>query len=251
MMKTWWGALVGVLVVVGCGPSSFSSRDEAERSPYCLKARKAVEQRDFERAVELYQKALVVNPELADAHMELGLLYEDKRKDPIAAIYHYRRYVELRPHSSKTQVVQDFIERAKVTLLTSLPQSAMLDADVNARMQEEKTNLAQENAMLRARVTELEAALEEGAAAEILRADARAAASPAAVEAPVTPVVALNPSEPTAAGRTHLVQKGDTLYSLAQRYYGNRSEWQRIFQANRHALASKDQLKIGQQLLIP
>ena len=61
--------------------------------------------------------------------------------------------------------------------------------------------------------------------------------------------------EPSSAdssrARTHLVQKGDTLQSLALRYYGTRSAWEKIYQANRSGLPSKDQLKVGQQLLIP
>jgi nucleoid-associated protein YgaU len=47
------------------------------------------------------------------------------------------------------------------------------------------------------------------------------------------------------------VQKGDTLQSLALRFYGTRSGWEKIYEANRSCLASKDQLKIGQPLTIP
>jgi nucleoid-associated protein YgaU len=51
--------------------------------------------------------------------------------------------------------------------------------------------------------------------------------------------------------RVHVVQRGDTLQSLALRFYGTRSAWEKIYQANRNGLPSKDQLKIGQQLVIP
>jgi nucleoid-associated protein YgaU len=51
--------------------------------------------------------------------------------------------------------------------------------------------------------------------------------------------------------RVHVVQKGDTLYSLALRYYGTRAGWEKIYQANRSGLPSRDQLKVGQQLVIP
>jgi nucleoid-associated protein YgaU len=80
---------------------------------------------------------------------------------------------------------------------------------------------------------------------------------------PVTPTVAIDgplpgstinssgtPAEISKA-RTHTVQKGDTLQSLSLKYYGTRSSWDKIYQVNRNVLASKDQLKIGQQLLIP
>jgi len=55
----------------------------------------------------------------------------------------------------------------------------------------------------------------------------------------------------TSKSRTHVVQKGDTLQSLAFKYYGTRSAWDKIYQANRDVLPSKDQLRIGQQLNLP
>ena len=57
---------------------------------------------------------------------------------------------------------------------------------------------------------------------------------------------------PPPAGRHHTVARGDTLFSLAQKYYGNRSKWRDIFAANRGVLASENSpLKIGMDLKIP
>ncbi len=257
-----WGTLAGVwmgllIVTGGCGPSGLTWGGDTEANACCLKAKQAEEERDFDTALELYKKALLLNPQLADAHLEIGLLYEGKKKDQIAAIYHYRKYLELAPYSSKRQMVKDFIERAKVSLLTSLPQAAMLDGDSAARLETDNTNLAQENARLHARVAELEKMLEQRTTQDILQSDNRPAPQPvgpvASVPATPAPVLASNAPAPapSSTGRTHQVQKGDTLYSLAQRYYGNRADWQKIYEANRQVLASKNQLKVGQQLVIP
>ena len=64
------------------------------------------------------------------------------------------------------------------------------------------------------------------------------------------------PTEPRSergkADRSHTVVKGDTLYSLAQKYYGNRSKWHAILEANRDALpTASTPLKIGMELRIP
>jgi nucleoid-associated protein YgaU len=60
------------------------------------------------------------------------------------------------------------------------------------------------------------------------------------------------PTKPTAAGgRRHVVTKGDTLFSLAQRYYGNRSRWRDIYNANRDQLPSENALRMGMELRIP
>jgi nucleoid-associated protein YgaU len=67
---------------------------------------------------------------------------------------------------------------------------------------------------------------------------------------PVTLPVTDAPAE-SARARMHVVQRGDTLYSLALRYYGTRAGWERIYQANRSGLPNRDQLKVGQQLVIP
>jgi tetratricopeptide (TPR) repeat protein len=227
------------LLVSGCGQSVARTDGDVERSPYFQKAKKANEMRDYRAAVGFYERALQADPQLARAHLELGLLYDEKLGDPIAAIYHYREFLTLEPKSDKRQLVEDFIERAKLSLASNLPQSSVVDPADLARLQNEKIALMQENAALQARVAELE----KGSAAS-----------------PQPSIAAALPSRTGGAedvsgeiykAHTHIVQKGDTLQSLALKYYGTRSAWDRIYQVNRNVLASKDQLKIGQQLVIP
>jgi tetratricopeptide (TPR) repeat protein len=238
----------------------------AEQEVNYLRAKKLNEQQDFQAAAEFYKKTLSVNPDFAKAHLELGLLSDEKLGDPIAAIYHYRRYLELRPDSEKRQLVEDFIERARLSLAAKLPQSPVVDPGELARLQNDKAALLQENAMLRSRVAELEKAttVAATAVAEPPTGTVALAPVPASVAtpgpvpaptvvmaaAPVTPFAEPSPAEPSRV-HTYLVQKGDTLQSLALRYYGTRSAWEKIYQANRSGLPSKNQLKVGQQLVIP
>jgi nucleoid-associated protein YgaU len=58
---------------------------------------------------------------------------------------------------------------------------------------------------------------------------------------------------PLGGGRTHVVQKGDTLFSLARQYYGpeNQRMWRKIWEANRDKVPQPDQIKVGQELIIP
>ncbi len=51
--------------------------------------------------------------------------------------------------------------------------------------------------------------------------------------------------------RTIVVKKGDTLYTLAEKAYGNASYYRLIFDANPKVLKSKKDLHIGQVLRIP
>jgi len=66
------------------------------------------------------------------------------------------------------------------------------------------------------------------------------------------------PRPATAAGvtaasehRTHEVASGDTLSELAQRYYGDASKYNKIFEANRDQLNDPDKIRVGQKLKIP
>lgn len=233
----------------GGGPSVSGNSDYRRAKNY-------FEAKDYRSAAEAYEQALQVNPEFAPAHLEAGLLYDDKLNDPISAIYHYRRYLALKPDSDKRQLVQDFIERAKLTLAAKLPQSPIVDPGELTRLQNEKTTLMQENTQLKSRVAELEKALAGRVSRPVAVAPVPPAPAPprtpvAPAAAPIaTPVAVARPAT-APRGRTHTVQKGDTLYSLALQYYGTRAAWDKIYQANRAALSHKDQLKLGQELVIP
>lgn len=55
----------------------------------------------------------------------------------------------------------------------------------------------------------------------------------------------------TPAGRVHVVQPKDTVYSLARKYYGDMHQWRKIWQANQDQIPDPNKIKVGQQLVIP
>lgn len=55
----------------------------------------------------------------------------------------------------------------------------------------------------------------------------------------------------SAGQRTYTVKRGDTLSELAQKFYGNASQYNKIFDANRDQLKDADHIEIGQTLKIP
>jgi nucleoid-associated protein YgaU len=55
----------------------------------------------------------------------------------------------------------------------------------------------------------------------------------------------------TTAIRRHTVQEGDTLFSLAERYYGSREMSAEIYRVNRQILTNSEQLTPGTVLEIP
>ncbi len=66
--------------------------------------------------------------------------------------------------------------------------------------------------------------------------------------------VAAEPSKqaaPAAQAKFYIVQKGDTLSAISEKYYGSANKWQRIFTANRDVLENPDRLTPGSKLVIP
>lgn len=74
--------------------------------------------------------------------------------------------------------------------------------------------------------------------------------------------ITINPSVPApqtaAAGagaasqqRTYTVKPGDSLSAIAQKFYGNANEYNRIFEANRDKLSDPNRIQPGQELVIP
>lgn len=51
--------------------------------------------------------------------------------------------------------------------------------------------------------------------------------------------------------RTHKVGKGDSLWSLAKKYYGNGDLWKKIYDANKKLIKNPDLIKDGWVLIIP
>jgi nucleoid-associated protein YgaU len=69
-------------------------------------------------------------------------------------------------------------------------------------------------------------------------------------ETPSTPEP-VKKAEAKPTGRHHVVQAGDTLFTLAEHYYGAKDRFVVIFQANRALLNSPDTLTPGTDLVIP
>ena len=55
----------------------------------------------------------------------------------------------------------------------------------------------------------------------------------------------------TQAVEYYVIQSGDTLSKIAQRYYGNAAEYNKIFDANREVIVDADKIYPGQKIRIP
>lgn len=289
------------LVQTGCGPTSVM--------PYTAE----VDDPDYKRGKDLLrmgreQEALATFLKLidqrggaaAESHLEAAILYHKHIKDPIAAIYHYRRYRELRPSTDQSRLVLQSIEACIRDFARTLPAQPMDNQvdrtdliDTVDRLQRENLQLKEQLAGARAAVLDasrLAAAGNNGGDMGVgLPAEPSQggfAADPSgntpaprglpsqpeySAPVPVAPVAppaatpsvpfvttppavapAPAPAAPSAGARRHVVAKGDTLQSIALRYYGSRSRFREILSANRDQLPSENSpLRIGMELRIP
>jgi LysM repeat protein len=69
----------------------------------------------------------------------------------------------------------------------------------------------------------------------------------------VTPEQAAAEGEKAAKGkvRTYVVQSGDTLVSIAKKFYQSSSRWKDVLDANQNQLSNPDELKAGKTIIIP
>jgi nucleoid-associated protein YgaU len=59
------------------------------------------------------------------------------------------------------------------------------------------------------------------------------------------------PLQSSATPEVYVVRPGDTLASLARRFYGSEGKWEKIYAANRERIDNPDSLDVGSRLVIP
>lgn len=228
--------LAGAVVAGGCSRSAASLDAREERDPVLKRAGALKTMNNMDAAIELYNKALERKPWLARAHLELGLLYDTEKQDYVRAIYHYQRYLELRPQTEKTKLIQDLIRQARLSFAASLPL--------------QPSGAVQEIALLKREIAALKGELQsqQGGAARPAKPAAVAAAP---VKAAPGPLQQPKPEPAQPAVQTYVVQAGDTLSSIASKVYKDPGKWKQIYDANRSALSSPESARVGQTLIIP
>lgn len=78
--------------------------------------------------------------------------------------------------------------------------------------------------------------------------------SPAPSEQPTQAAPAEKPAPPPpniAGVRTHVVQRGETLWGISQKYYGDGKGWNKIYAANRNRIRDPKDVPTGTKLIIP
>lgn len=273
-----------LLAFAGCTDSERFSYASERDEPHYREGKSLLDAGRRQEALSAFLKVIDRRRDDApESHLEVGLLYVQHINDPLSAIYHFRKYLALRPNSPQAPLVRQRIDAAIREFARTLPAQPLEAQNQRVDLVAALDRLKQENDSLKQQLAEARstrgnlgslpaadpAATDEPAAAPPLNfafeavptvrtrppAQQPATRSPAA--SPVQPpAVAKSPATkaPAAAataGRRHVVRPGDTLSKLAQQYYNNRAKWRDIYAANRGVMQSETDLKVGTELRIP
>jgi LysM repeat protein len=182
-------------------------------------------QGDFLRAINLYEAALDDSPQCAEVHYKLGVLYDDKMKDPLNALHHFKRYLVLSPNGNHANEIKGFMQHDEIALVTSLSgDSVVTRADA--------ANLRNENLNLRKKLEDRSGGIRTTTDQPPPRESSRNAPK-------------------NAGGQIYTVRQGDTLVSISRKFYKTPARWKKILDANKKDIEDPEKLKIGQSLTIP
>lgn len=232
--------LTAVILLGGCVPSSRTPLDE-EKEPYYVTGLNAVKAMDNPEAIKSFEKAIEVNPQSGAAHLQLGLLYENDPKTCVTAIYHYDKFLALRPTSHQAQIIRQRITGCKQEIAKSValaPQSRAINNQLESmalktqQLTIENRRLVEENSVLKTQLAQL---------------DPKAQVSPSENGVRNSePRLAAWHSAPSAPGRGYTVQSGDTFYSIAKRHNISQAALQ-----SANPGVEPTRLRIDQRLTLP
>ena len=209
-------AIAAALSLAGCEKQD-NAREAVDLGDKCTKLG------TYPEAVRAYESALDGTPKTAEIHYKLAVLYDDKLKSPLAAIHHYDRFLQLVPDGKRSDEAKRARTECEKRLNLSLKDGGLMTTAEAARLRNENERLRKDLVELRA-------------------------AKPTPL--PNSPRLGGTDKVPPGA-RMHTVEKGETLASIAFKYYRNRANAPKIKDANINQLGGKDNIKPGMTLIIP
>lgn len=235
-----------------CDPNALNVQREEEENTY-RRAKRFKREGRQEEALKSYLKVIANRASAPESHLNAGLLYLEHRRDPISAIYHFNRYLELEPSNDKTQLVRQQIEAAKRLFISNLPGQPYQGEYERLDLMKEIKQLETQNKSLQEQLLVMQQQLASSNA--IVTATRIAPSSSTSFQQKkrkeTTRNLTTTPSQADSVKSIYVVQKGDTLSSISRQIYNTPSRWMDIYRANKDKLSTPNQLKVGQKLRLP
>jgi tetratricopeptide (TPR) repeat protein len=254
--------------------------------PLYVDAKRLERQGRYSEALVNYKKLIEKRGErfAPESHLDAGIILKNQVKDPIEAIHHLNKYLELEPNSQQAAGTRALRNQAMKEFGAMLP-GRPLDQAIRVENTEDVESLRRENAELRAQLQSLRgnaAPVDSRAPRSVTftvpsapqTTQTRPAASPVVEESPLTlappplasretsvmqpaPMTRTRAAAPASAptGKKYIVKQGDGLYAIARQAApgGPAKKLQEILEANRDVLPNgvNSPIKPGMELRIP
>ena len=260
---------VSVFLATSCFPNfSVASRERAASQEERFQAAMQAQlDGDPAAARRIYEEMILDNPTNSLVRFQLGTLLLDSLNDPYEAMGEFRAYLRLAPTAEKAEMAKASLLTARNRIAQSFGPETIQSGAGAERFQALEERLAElETAYTNLQATHTAVVAERDAAradaARLLRElqSARrhldallnnpmpsAPSSPSAVSATVATPAATE----TQSLRTYQVRRGDTLYRIAQRVYGDAARNRDIREANPDKVGPNDELREGDDLVLP
>jgi LysM repeat protein len=226
---------LAAVVLSACSKDAESSDAREERNPLVKTGQAYMEQQLWDEAEQAFKEALDNDPMMAKPHLYLAVIYQQNKPNYVHSIYHYDRYLELRPESEKTE----FITEQQAKLQQAVANNIIKESPQVKQVLDELDRLRKENASLKTQLTNDSTKSDSAASAE----------QPSPTTAAASTVN--QPAQNTASHQIYHVVAGDTLTKIATKFYGDSAKWDVLFEANKDTLPSPRDLRVGQTLVIP
>jgi tetratricopeptide (TPR) repeat protein len=276
-------ALAALLFATGCGRYDSSTFTAEIDEPNYRRGKDLLRQgRNPEALAEFLKVIDKRGNDAPESHLEVGILYQQHIKDPITAIYHYKKFRELKRNSPQSDLVRQRIDAATREFARDLPGKPYENQMERLNLLEKLDQLQRENMQLKEQLIGVRTqAVNAPRPAPIPVAPVEDELAPLAIDPSQSPIAAApdplpgyaivtpTPTAPAPApparpapaptspaqtgGRRYVVQKGDSLYAIAKLHYGTatNARVQGILNANRSVLPSAGALQPGMTLVIP
>lgn len=153
-------AILTVILVAGCGGDAGPASAETDDSAY-REGQQLERQGRADEALAAYLKVIARRGDAApESHLDAGILYLNHIKDPIAAIYHFRKYLELVPNSREAANVRGQIAAATREFARTLPGHPLDSQSTELGLGAALEQLQRENDELKAEIAALHAGVE-------------------------------------------------------------------------------------------
>jgi tetratricopeptide (TPR) repeat protein len=220
---------IGVLILplTGCDKLFSQKGDDALDM-----AHEKEKEGDYQSAIRWYEASLDGTEKTAESHYNMALIFDDKLDNPVAALDHFRRYLELAPNGSHVADAKSFAGQDQFKLVNVLSNGNFMPQQDAAKLKDQNLELMKQLNDVRKQLADFRA--------EVKQTPGKNGKADEPQQRPIPP-----------GARTYRVEPGDTLRSISRMFYNNPGRWQDIQDANFGPVDGTVKLRVGMELAIP